>query len=689
MSVNSNSIRHHRVGASAVIEIDRPPVNAINHDIRAGLIAALAAIAGDAGVERIILAGAGDIFAAGADAGEFGLPMIQPDLPAVVAALESASVPVIAAIKGACLGGGLELALACRWRIAAPTAQLGLPEVILGVVPGSGGTQRLPRLVGMKAALSMIPEGRSVRAEEALEIGLIDQQDDDPVAAALAMPLVDMDGRPPVSHLPAPAADPEAVEAALASARRRMPRQRAPEDAVRLVGLAASHAFEDALAEERATFLRLRDGDECRALRHIFFAERGARTPARLKAVPPAPLDSTIVVGGGTMGAGIAHALARAGSAVTLIERDDAALDAARQRMAGLYDAAVRRGLVQARLAAAEQGAIRFQAGYDGIDTAGLVIEAVFEDMQVKRNVLTALDRAAPDAVLASNTSYLDIDLMAGCLADPSRLVGLHFFSPAHIMKLLEIVRGARTSDHALATGYALAKRLRKIPVEVGVCDGFVGNRMLQRVREAAELLLLDGAEVVQIDRVMRGFGYAMGLYETQDMSGLDIAWANRRRQQATRDPERRYSKVQDQVCEAGWLGRKAGRGWYIYEDGKPVGLNPDVAPLVAAESARHGITRQALADDAVMQTLLLALINEAACILDEGIAGAAADIDLVLVHGYGFPRFRGGPLCHADSMGTGMIRDRIAALQKTDPVIWKLSPLIDRLAAAGKGFLD
>ena len=686
---NSSSIRHHRIGSAAVIEINRPPVNAINHDIRAGLIAALAAVAADGEVERIILAGAGDIFAAGADAGEFDLPMMQPDLPTVVAALESAPMPVIAAIKGACLGGGLELALACCWRIAAPTAQLGLPEVILGVVPGSGGTQHLPRLVGMKTALSMIPEGHGIRAAEALEIGLVDQQDDDPVAAALALPLADLDGRPPVSRLPAPSSAPEAAEAALAKARRRMPRQRAPEEAIRLVGLAASHAFDDALKEERATFLRLRDGDECRALRHIFFAERGARTPARLKAVPPAPLDSTIVVGGGTMGAGIAHALARAGSAVTLIERDDAALDAARQRMAGLYDAAVRRGLVQARLAAAEQGAIRFQAGYDGIDTAGLVIEAVFEDMQVKRNVLTALDRAAPDAVLASNTSYLDIDLMAGCLADPSRLVGLHFFSPAHIMKLLEIVRGARTSDHALATGYALAKRLRKIPVEVGVCDGFVGNRMLQRVREAAELLLLDGAEVVQIDRVMRGFGYAMGLYETQDMSGLDIAWANRRRQQATRDPERRYSKVQDQVCEAGWLGRKAGRGWYIYEDGKPVGLNPDVAPLVAAESARHGITRQALADDAVMQTLLLALINEAACILDEGIAGAAADIDLVLVHGYGFPRFRGGPLCHADSMGTGMIRDRIAALQKTDPVIWKLSPLIDRLAAAGKGFLD
>ena len=689
MTVQSNSIRHHRVGPAAVIEIDRPPVNAINHDIRAGLVAALAAIADDAEVERIILAGAGDIFAAGADAGEFGLPMGQPDLPAVVAALESAPVPVIAAIRGACLGGGLELALACRWRIAAPTAQLGLPEVVLGVVPGSGGTQRLPRLVGMKTALSLIPEGRNIPAGEALRIGLIDQQDDDPLAAALALPLASLEGRPPISKLPAPSADPEAVEAALARARRRMPRQRAPEDAIRLIGLAASDTFETAVKQERATFLGLRDSDECRALRHIFFAERGARAPARLKAVEPASLGGTIVIGGGTMGAGIAHALARAGSAVTLIERDDEALQAARQRMVGLYDAAIKRGLMPAEAAAREQSAIRFQAGYDGIETAGLVIEAVFEDMQVKRDVLKTLDAAAPNAVLASNTSYLDIDAMADCLADPSRLVGLHFFSPAHIMKLLEIVRGARTSDHALATGYALAKRLRKIPVEVGVCDGFVGNRMLQRVREAAELLLLDGAEVGQIDRVMRGFGYAMGLYETQDMSGLDIAWANRRRQQATRDPERRYSRVQDQVCEAGWLGRKTGRGWYVYEDGKAVGPNPDVAPLIAAEAARHGIARHEMADDAVMQTLLLALINEAAAILDEGIAGSASDIDLVLVHGYGFPRFRGGPLCHADRMGVGMIRDRLAALQEGDPVIWRISPLIQRLADAGQGFLD
>ena len=689
MSTPPHNIRHYRNGRAAVIEIDRPPVNAINHDIRAGLVAALAAVASDDKVDRIILAGAGEVFAAGADAGEFGLPMALPDLPAVVAALESATVPVIAAIRGACLGGGLELALACRWRIASPTARLGLPEVILGVVPGSGGTQRLPRLVGMEAALSLIPEGRSLGAGEALDLGVIDQQEDDPVAAALALPLAMVKNRPPVSRLPAPDAAPEAVEAALGRARRRLAGQRAPVEAVRLVGLAASVPFDDGVAEERATFLELRDSAECRALRHVFFAERGARAPAHLKALASAPLDSAIVVGGGTMGAGIAHALARSGSRVTMIERDEAALQAARQRMDGLYEAAVRRGLVEGAVAAAERESMRFRTGFEGLETAGLVIEAVFEDMQVKRDVLMALDAAAPDAILASNTSYLDIDLMAGCLADPSRLLGLHFFSPAHIMKLLEIVCGARTSDQALATGYALAKRLRKIPVQVGVCDGFVGNRMLQRVREAAELLLLDGAEVTQIDRVMRRFGYAMGLYETQDMSGLDIAWANRRRQAATRDPKRRYSRVQDQMCEAGWLGRKSGCGWYLYEDGKVGGLNPEVASLIAAEAARHGITRRALDDDTVMDTLLLAQINEAADILEEEMAASASDIDLVLVHGYGFPRFRGGPMCHADTMGIECIRDRIAALQDADPAIWKLSRRIDRLAKARTGFLD
>lgn len=676
-------------GTAGVILMDRAPVNAINHDIRRGILDALEELAGNTSLDRIVLAGAGKIFAAGADAGEFNQPPTEPNLPQVVAAIEASPLPVVAAICGACLGGGLELALACRWRIADQTAQLGLPEVILGVVPGAGGTQRLPRLVGMETALSMIPQGRSLKAAAAADAGLVDALDDDPVTAACVADLAAALVRPPVSTMPPPVAAPEAVAAARKTAAKKMRGQRAPAEAIALVELTATTDFEVGLAQERACFLELRTSTECAALRHVFFAERAARPPASVRAADPQPLDRTVVVGGGTMGAGIAYALMQAGSAVTLVERDDEAATAARGRVSGLLDAAVSRGLTSADKAAAQLASMRFQAGYDGLQDAGLAIEAAFEDMAVKKAVLNALDSAMPDAVLATNTSYLDIDDMAGWLADPSRLVGLHFFSPAHIMKLLEIVRGKVSSDAALATGFALAKRLGKLPVMVGVCDGFVGNRMLQRVREAAEHLLLDGAEFTQIDRVMTNFGYAMGLYMTQDLSGLDIAWANRKRQADTRDPDRRYSRVQDDMCAAGRFGRKSGAGWYIYEDGaKPV-PNPAVAALVEAEADRHGIIRQPMDDDAVLNTLLLALINEAAGLLGEGIAGRAADVDLVLVHGYGFPRFRGGPLFHADQIGIAAIHEQLKELEARDPVVWKVAPLIEKLAADGQGFLD
>ena len=676
-------------GTAGVILMDRAPVNAINHDIRRGILDALEELAGNTSLDRIVLAGAGKIFAAGADAGEFNQPPTEPNLPQVVAAIEASPLPVVAAIRGACLGGGLELALACRWRIADQTAQLGLPEVILGVVPGAGGTQRLPRLVGMETALSMIPQGRSLKAAAAADAGLVDALDDDPVTAACVADLAAALVRPPVSTMPPPVAAPEAVAAARKTAAKKMRGQRAPAEAIALVELTATTDFEVGLAQERACFLELRTSIECAALRHVFFAERAARPPASVRAADPQPLDRTVVVGGGTMGAGIAYALMQAGSAVTLVERDDEAATAARGRVSGLLDAAVSRGLTSADKAAAQLASMRFQAGYDGLQDAGLAIEAAFEDMAVKKAVLNALDSAMPDAVLATNTSYLDIDDMAGWLADPSRLVGLHFFSPAHIMKLLEIVRAKVSSDAALATGFALAKRLGKLPVMVGVCDGFVGNRMLQRVREAAEHLLLDGAEFTQIDRVMTNFGYAMGLYMTQDLSGLDIAWANRKRQADTRDPDRRYSRVQDDMCAAGRFGRKSGAGWYIYEDGaKPV-PNPAVAALVEAEADRHGIIRQPMDDDAVLNTLLLALINEAAGLLGEGIAGRAADVDLVLVHGYGFPRFRGGPLFHADQIGIAAIHEQLKELEARDPVVWKVAPLIEKLAADGQGFLD
>ena len=676
-------------GTAGVILMDRAPVNAINHDIRRGILDALEELAGNTSLDRIVLAGAGKIFAAGADAGEFNQPPTEPNLPQVVAAIEASPLPVVAAICGACLGGGLELALACRWRIADQTAQLGLPEVILGVVPGAGGTQRLPRLVGMETALSMIPQGRSLKAAAAADAGLVDALDDDPVTAACVADLAAALVRPPVSTMPPPVAAPEAVVAARKTTAKKMRGQRAPAEAIALVELTATTDFEVGLAQERACFLELRTSIECAALRHVFFAERAARPPASVRAADPQPLDRTVVVGGGTMGAGIAYALMQAGSAVTLVERDDEVATAARGRVSGLLDAAVSRGLTSADKAAAQLASMRFQAGYDGLQDAGLAIEAAFEDMAVKKAVLNALDSAMPDAVLATNTSYLDIDDMAGWLADPSRLVGLHFFSPAHIMKLLEIVRGKVSSDAALATGFALAKRLGKLPVMVGVCDGFVGNRMLQRVREAAEHLLLDGAEFTQIDRVMTNFGYAMGLYMTQDLSGLDIAWANRKRQADTRDPDRRYSRVQDDMCAAGRFGRKSGAGWYIYEDGaKPV-PNPAVAALVEAEADRHGIIRQPMDDDAVLNTLLLALINEAAGLLGEGIAGRAADVDLVLVHGYGFPRFRGGPLFHADQIGIAAIHEQLKELEARDPVVWKVAPLIEKLAADGQGFLD
>ena len=676
-------------GTAGVILMDRAPVNAINHDIRRGILDALEELAGNTSLDRIVLAGAGKIFAAGADAGEFNQPPTEPNLPQVVAAIEASPLPVVAAIRGACLGGGLELALACRWRIADQTAQLGLPEVILGVVPGAGGTQRLPRLVGMETALSMIPQGRSLKAAAAADAGLVDALDDDPVTAACVADLAAALARPPISTMPSPVAAPEAVAAARKTAAKKMRGQRAPAEAIALVELTATTDFEAGLAQERACFLELRTSTECAALRHVFFAERAARPPASVKAADPQPLDRTVVVGGGTMGAGIAYALMQSGSAVTLVERDDEVATAAQGRVSGLLDAAVSRGLTSADKAAAQLASMRFQAGYDGLQDAGLAIEAAFEDMAVKKAVLNALDSAMPDAVLATNTSYLDIDDMAGWLADPSRLVGLHFFSPAHIMKLLEIVRGKVSSDAALATGFALAKRLGKLPVMVGVCDGFVGNRMLQRVREAAEHLLLDGAEFTQIDRVMTNFGYAMGLYMTQDLSGLDIAWANRKRLADTRDPDRRYSRVQDDMCAAGRFGRKSGAGWYIYEDGaKPV-PNPAVAALVEAEADRHGIIRQPMDDDAVLNTLLLALINEAAGLLGEGIAGRAADVDLVLVHGYGFPRFRGGPLFHADQIGIAAIHEQLKELEARDPVVWKLAPLIEKLAADGQGFLD
>jgi len=654
------------------VELANPPVNAINLAVRDGLFAAVTAIQHDKDVRLVILSGGPKIFAAGGDAREFDAPPVAPHLPDVLAMIEKSSVPWVAAITGAALGGGLELALACRYRIASNNATLGLPEVTLGVVPGAGGTQRLPRLIGFAPALEMITSGKAVSAGTALASGLIDAVDDNPVGYARNLPIDKILAAPPVNQRPQPAIDSSAFAAAQNTIARRMRGQIAPVEALKLVKQASETDFVAGMAAERATFLRLRQSPQAAALRHVFFAERGARAPAPLANIAPPPISRAVVVGGGTMGAGIAYALLGAGIHTVILERDAASAATAATNVNRLIDDGIKRGVLSPDKADTIRARHHISTDFAAASDAQIAIEAAFEDMQVKIAVFTELDRVMPaDAVLATNTSYLDIDQIAAGLNSPSRLIGLHFFMPAHVMKLLEIVRGAASSDQALATGFGLAKQLRKVPVLAGVCDGFIGNRILARYREAADTLLIDGADVTDIDQAMTAFGYAMGPYAAQDLSGLDIAFANRRRQDATRDPARRYVPIADKMVAAGRLGRKTGKGWYLYDDAGTAQPDPEVSALIAAESAAVGITRRRFTADDIRHRLLLAMINEAAAILDEGIAQSAGDIDLVSILGYGFPRWRGGLMHYASEMGWAAIGDGLASLCAEDPLVW------------------
>ena len=674
------SVTWRREGYAGIVILDNPPVNAIGRAMRQGLMDALDWSASEPGLTRVIITGAGRAFAAGADAREFDAAPEPPHLPDVLDAIETAPVPWIAALGGVALGGGLEIALACAARIAAPGVTLGLPEVTLGVVPGAGGTQRLPRLVGLGEAARMISTGRPVKSEKALELNLIDAIAPDPIAAAQAFAL-DPD-RPKTSALPAPAPDPDALAAARETAARKLSGQIAPARALDLVEASATTPYAEAVRAERDTFLTLRQGPQAKALRHLFFAERAARPSGEIAAADPAPLDTVAVIGGGTMGAAIAYACRSAGVSVVLIEADDDAAAQAEARISKHIADARKRGLPTP----AEGPTIT--TDYAAAETATLAIEAAYEAMEVKHAVFAALDAALPaDAILATNTSYLDIDEIAAAIRDPSRVLGLHFFAPAHIMKLLEIVRGHATSNRALATGYALAKALRKVPVVAGVCDGFIGNRILARYREAADTLLMDGTNPWELDEAMVDFGYAMGPYEAQDLSGLDIAHANRRRQDATRDPARRYIPIADRMVAEGRLGRKTGVGWYRYPGGGGKVVDPLVEDLVREEAHFAKVTRVEYDAPEIQRRLLLAMINEAADILDEGIAQSAADIDLVTVLGYGFPRWRGGLMHYADTLGAKELFAQLQALAEEDPIAWRPSPRLAKMASDGGAF--
>ncbi|MGB2195487.1 MAG: FAD-dependent oxidoreductase [Planktomarina sp.] len=670
------------------VTLSNPPVNAIGQVLRMGLLEAVR-WAERGRLDRVIVSGAGGVFAAGADAKEFDAAPQEPHLPEVLNAIDESFVPWIAAIEGVALGGGAEIAMACRMRIMAPGARIGLPEVTLGVIPGAGGTARLPRLVGLQKAVEMITTGKPIGAQEACSAGLVHTVEDDPIEAAFLVNSEALGCIVPTWEYHAPAHDADLFRMARENLQAKMPGQEAPVRALAVIEAGLALPFHAALAHERRVFLELKTGSQSKALRHLFFAQRAAKAPAHLKGAA-LEVQHAVVVGGGTMGAGIAYALVSSGVQVTILEADADGLKRAEDNIGKIIAASLSRGMIDAARAADLRSRLTLSTEYSQAATAQLAIEAAFEDMAVKQEILGKLDAVlSADAVLATNTSYLDLNEMAAPLMDPTRVIGLHFFAPAHIMKLLEIVQGAQSSDRAMATGYALAKRLGKVPVRAGVCDGFIGNRILARYREAADTVFMDGSTPWEVDDAMVEFGYAMGPYEAQDLSGLDIAYANRQRQAATRDPNRRYVPIADRMIELGKLGRKTGAGWYRYPGGGGKVEDPIVADLAIEEAHFSGITRTDYSSQEIRQRLVLAMINEAADILDAGIAQSAGDIDLVTVFGYGFPRWRGGLMHYADSLGVEKIVAQLEILAQEDTVAWKVSPFLRRCADAGQSLAE
>ena len=654
---SSGKVSFRMDGDIAVLEIDNPPVNAGSHAVRAGLVDGIAH-AMQAGAAGAVVLGAGRSFVAGSDLREFNAPLAFPQLPDVIERIEAAPFPVVAALHGVALGGGLELALGCDYRIAAPDTLVGLPEVSLGFVPGAGGTQRLPRLIGRSRAIDLICRAARIPATEALPMGLVDAlSTGDLLADALTFLRAKARPKRLARDLQPPQEAPEAIDAAADKALKRGKGRPNVAEAIRLVRASDGDAAA-ALADERAVFQEMRRGPEAMALRHLFFAERRAASVAGIDPKSARAIGSVGVVGGGTMGQGIARAFLAAGLPVTLMERDAGALETALGKLRDSLAGQVAKGRLSGAEAKTRSDALTGTVAPDALSGCDLVIEAVFEDMDVKKDVLAALEAAvAPDAILATNTSYLDIDAMAEGLARPDRLIGLHFFSPADIMPLLEVVRAERTAPEVLATGLKLTRKLGKQPVVARVADGFIGNRIYAAYRRRAELLVLDGAAPEQVDAAAVAFGFAMGPFAVSDMSGLDIAWAMRKRQAASRDPQARYVTIPDRLCEAGRLGRKTGAGWYDYATGQAQ-PDPAVEAIIAEERARAGIAPRAFGAEEIQHQLLAAIVNEAALLLEEGVAERGSDVDVALCNGYGFPRWRGGPLYWA----RGQDPDRLAA---------------------------
>ena len=693
------STGYARHDAVAVITLDNPPVNGMNHAVRTAIVAGIDRAQADPGVNAIILTGAGGLFSGGADIREFSTPQAraEPTLPTVIAIVEASGKPVIAAIGGNCMGGGLELALGCHFRIAAPHAQIALPEVRLGLLPGAGGTQRLPRAVGVEAALNMIVSGASVPSERFRGTALFSEiVDGDLLHGALAFA-----SGAGATHRPLPRVRDIVIDYPNADALFQFARNTvgaltrgfpAPLKCIDAVAAAVTMPFEEGLRYERELFFQLAQTPESRALRHAFFAERAA---AKIPDVPPGTtpraINAAAVIGAGTMGGGIAICLLDAGIPVALLETKQEALDKGVATIRKHYDKALEKGRLTAGEPERKMGMLKPTLVYDDLAGADLVIEAVFEDMAVKKLVFERLDAVAkPGAILASNTSTLDLNKIAAFTARPQNVVGMHFFSPANVMKLLEVVRGARTGNDVLVTVMNVAKRMRKTAVISGVCDGFIGNRMIEQYLRQALFLVEEGASPQQVDRALEKFGMAMGPFRMSDLAGNDVGWYIRKRRYIE-TPQIVYSRIADRLCELGRFGQKTGLGWYRYEPGRRDALpDPAVDALIAAYRAEHGVTPRTVEDREIVERCIYALVNEGARILEDGIASRASDIDVVYLTGYGFPLYRGGPMHYADTVGLfNVIRTmhRFAATGRGDPVFWQPAPLLARLAAEGKTF--
>jgi 3-hydroxyacyl-CoA dehydrogenase len=680
-----------RDGGIAVITIDNPPVNALKRDVRTGILEAFVQARDDDRILAIVLTGAGRTFSGGADITEFGKPPQAPSLISLIAEIDAIKKPTIAALHGTAVGGGLEIALACHFRLAASSTRLGLPEIKLGLIPGAGGTQRLPRLIGIDKALSIILSGDPIPAEEALAVDLVDEivAGDLTVGAIAFAKRVVAEKRPlrrardAESKLSALRANPAKFDEIVAAHLKKARGLHAPAGAIEAVRGTLDLPFEQALQRERDIFLKLLAGEQSKAQRHIFFAEREAAKVREQGNIAAREVERAAVIGAGTMGGGIAMCFANAGIPVTMIETGADALKRGKDTVVKNYKTSVSRGTLSTEEMERRIAKIDGATDIAAVGDADIIIEAVFEEMDIKRQVFADLDRLAKsDAVLATNTSYLDVNAIAQATKRPASVVGMHFFSPANVMRLLEIVRGKQTAPEVLATAIAVGRKLGKVPVVVGVCHGFVGNRMLSARGIESERLLLEGALPQQVDGALVEFGFPMGPFAMGDLAGLDVGWRNRKSLGVK-------AEIADAICEAGHFGQKTGQGFYVYEAGSRAGKpNPEVEKLIVDASARLGIKRREIGKQEIIERLIYPMVNEGARVLEEGIAQRPGDIDVIWIYGYGFPIWRGGPMHYADSVGLNVIRIRLAELAKTSGDSRHTpAALLERLANEGATF--